>query len=88
MNQLSLFDPPKDERPREINLEQLRRHLHNELYILRRADVMPWSEQKQTFKTKDFYYYSGPFPEAERLALVEEFERHMARLKAGAGQAA
>ena len=88
MNQPSLFDPPKDERPREINLEQLRRHLHNELYILRRADVMPWSAQKLSFKTKDFYYYSGPFPEAERLALVEEFERKMARLKAGAGQAA
>ena len=80
MQQPSLFDPPPAE-PKERNLDGLRRWLENELYVFRRADTMPWQELRLSFVTKDFMYYSGALPEAERDDYRAQFAEQMRRLK-------
>jgi hypothetical protein len=80
MNQPTLFDPPKPE-PKEPDYEGLRRWLENKLYILRRADVMPWDEDTLRYVTKDFMLYSSAVPEVERDGFRAQFEEQMVRLR-------
>lgn len=80
MRQPSLFDPPKPEKDMTEAIERLRRHVRNQLYIVQRAEVMPWSPMKLRFQMEDFERYSAELPPEERDALRADFAKELDRL--------
>lgn len=77
--QPSLFDPPP--KPREINLELLRRHCQSRIATLNRATYMPWTGWLLKKEIKDFHYYGGHLPKEEYDAMWAEFQSELARTK-------
>jgi hypothetical protein len=77
--QPSLFDPPP--KPREINLEPLRRHCQGRIATLNRAQTLPWRGWLLKKEIKDFHYYGGHLPKEEFAAMLAEFESELARTK-------
>jgi hypothetical protein len=88
MRQPSLFDPPKPEKDMTEAIERLRRHVRNQLYIVQRAEVMPWSPLKLRFQMEDFERYSAELPPEERDELRAEFARELERCRKASEQAA
>jgi hypothetical protein len=88
MRQPSLFDPPKPVKDRTEAVERLRKHVRNQLYIVQRAQAMPWPEPHLTFAKEDFITYSAELPEEERDELRAEFLKELERCRLLSEQAA
>lgn len=85
-NQPSLFDEPRPpEAPRPVNVGIIRKTVMAQLYMLRRAVVMPWYD----FELKDweerFPRLTGYLPKEEGEAALADFRQEIARLKSIAG---
>lgn len=81
MRQPSLFDPPPPKKNMEEAQERLRRHVRNQIYILQRSQVMPWSPLKLRFQSEDFERYSAELPPEERDELRAVFANELERLR-------
>ena len=82
-DQPSLFDAPRPPpAPRRVNVGIIRKTVMAQLYMLRRAVVMPWYD----FELKDweerFPRLTGYLEPEEGAAALAEFQKEIARLKA------
>jgi hypothetical protein len=82
--QPSLFDPPAAAKPERAppNLDFIRKHLAARLRTVRVASYLPWPESDMKHWEKFFPELARLLPPEEGEALIAEFERHVARLRA------
>lgn len=84
-NQPSLFDAPRArEEPRPVNVAIIRKSVFKQLYMLRRAVVMPWRDFELADWEERFPRLTGYLPPEEGAAALADFHREIARLKAAA----
>jgi hypothetical protein len=81
MHQPSLFDPPPPERA-PPNLETIRKHMRHILRVARNAVVMPWHEPDARKWERLFPELAALLPPEEGPAMLADFQREMARLRA------
>ncbi len=84
-NQPSLFDAPRaPEEPRRVNVAIIRKTLFAQLYMLRRAVVMPWRDFELADWEERFPRLVGYLEPEEGAAALADFQQEIARLKAAA----
>jgi hypothetical protein len=82
-NQPSLFDEPhQPEEPRPVNVGIIRKTVMAQLYMLRRAVVMPWYDFELADWEERFPRLTGYLPPEEGGSALVEFRKEIARLKA------
>lgn len=84
-NQPSLFDaPPAPKEPRQVNVKIIRKAVFAQLYMLRRAVVMPWRDFELADWEERFPRLVGYLEPEEGAAALADFRTEIARLKAAA----
>jgi len=82
-NQPSLFDEPRPpDEPRKVNVGIIRKTVFAQLYMLRRAVVMPWRAFELADWEERFPRLAGYLEPEDGMAALAEFDQEIARLKA------
>lgn len=88
-NQPSLFDaPPAPSEPRRVNVKIIRKTVFAQLYMLRRAVVMPWRDFELADWEERFPRLVCYLEPEEGTAALAEFHAEVARLREGVKRSA